>query len=187
MAEGKLIIELYEYVENEQEYPPFEYIPCKLSDCFKRNSKTTLKDIVTSGFDAYPKRAQNTEKRQEILRKLEDAGIGRIDVMYHPASNGQDSFIELTNLVQVTLTDADIRHTKKNKNSIILRDHYRLTEGNDKTQLRDAQRLTLIYSSHPEGDSGIAVSANVSADDDSAIEASDIVRNIYLNITYMQE
>lgn len=185
MAEGKLIIELYEYVENVQDNPPFEYIPCKLSDCFKRNSKTTLKEIVTSGFDAFPKRTQNTEKRQETLRKLEDAGIGRIAVVYHPASNGQDPFIELTNLVQVTLTDADIRFVKKNKNDIILRQRYRLTEGNETTQLRDSQRLTLIYSSHPEGN--VSASAPYTADDDSAMENSNVARNICLNITYLQE
>ena len=180
MAEGKLIIEVYEYVDGDTTVPRFEYIPCNLSDCFRRNQKTTLEEIVRSGFDSLPKRSQNLEKKKDILRMLEEASIDHIDVVYRPANNGFDSFIEFTNIVQETFTGANALRAKSKSNDIILRGRYRLAEGHETTRLKDAQRLTLFYSSQDEN----APYSNYEADDADEME---VAKAICLNITYLQE
>ena len=172
--EGMLIIEVYEYVDNDSSVPAFEYIPCELSKCL-RGKNTTLKEIIQRGFDALPRKAQDSERRQEVLKKLDDAGIGKIDVVFHPEKGGKEPCIQLTNVEPVSLTYADARRVKQSKDSIILKGRYRLSTGNEVTILKDAQRLTLIYSSKPEGA------------DLGEFEEEENQREICLNITYMQE
>ncbi len=176
--EGKLIIEIYEYSSDSSSMPVFEYIPCDLSKCLKGKS-AALKDIIRRGFDDVPRKTQDTDKRQEVFQKLEDANIGRINVVYHPARGDNDACVELTNVVPVTMAYADIRRAKGDKDEIILRGRYKLSEGNEITTLRDAQRLTLSYSTY--GDAG--------ADAGNAFEpdADEAQKEICLNITYLQE
>ena len=170
---GTLVVEVYEYSDSASDIPSFEYIPCDLTKCLK-GKNATLKDIIQRGFDALPKKAQDTEKRQEVLQRLEDAGVGKIDVAYHPARSGMEPYVELTNVVPVNLTYADARRNKQSKESIILKGRYKLSEGNEITTLKDAQRLTLIYSNVDENDG-----QSVSEEDDKRQE-------ICLNITYLQ-
>ena len=112
MADGKLIIEVYEYSEGSSSIPSFEFIPCKLSTCLNWNKHATLKEIIQKGFDAQPKKLQNTEKRADVLRMLDEANIGRINVAYKPPRPGVDSCIELTNIIQVSMADADATRGK---------------------------------------------------------------------------
>lgn len=178
MADGKLIIEVYEYSEGSSSIPSFEFIPCKLSTCLNWNKHATLKEIIQKGFDAQPKKLQNTEKRADVLRMLDEANIGRINVAYKPPRPGVDSCIELTNIIQVSMADADAtRGKKKNKNDIILYGRYRLTDGNETTILRDAQRITLIFSSHADH-------PGEEMEEDQEFE---LQKEICLNITYLYE
>ncbi len=172
--EGKLIIEVYEYSEDASQAPEFEFIPCELDKCLKGKS-TTLKEIIQRGFDDLPKKTQDSDKRMEVLQKLDDADIGRIDVVYHPAKGNSDACVELTNLAPVTMSFADARRIKNNKNDIILKGRYRLSAGNEVTTLRDAQRLTLIYSNLEEND------------EPEENEEGEAQKEICLNITYLQE
>ena len=172
--EGKLVIEVYEYSEEADQMPVFEYIPCDLSKCI-RGKSASLKEIIERGFDDLPKKAQDSEKRQEVLRKVEEAGIGKIDVAFHPAKGNADDCVELTNVVPVSFTYADARQQKKSRDEIILKGRYRLSTGNEVTTLRDAQRLTLTYSSAAEAEEA-----------DGADEEAE-EKEISLNITYLQE
>ena len=175
--EGKLIIEVYEYAEDSEAIPEFEYIRCDLSKCMK-GRRSTLKEIIERGFDDVPRRTQDKEKKQEILQKIEEADIGRISVVCTPGGADSDACVELTNVVPVNLMYADARRAKGNKDEIILKGRYRLSEGNEVTRLRDAQRLTLIYSSYEDGDPG-----NGGPEDGEREEQKEIC----LNITYLQE
>lgn len=180
MTEGKLIIEVYEYTADSPVTPAFEFIPCPLADCFSRGNKATLKEIIQKGFDTLARKDQNTEKRKEVLQKLEEANIGRISVLYNKATPTSEAYIELTNVVQDTLADADVRRARKHKDDIILYGRYRLTDGVETTKLRDAQRLTLIYSTYAE------VSDMDMSDDPEMIEEREAPKEICLNITYLQ-
>ncbi len=172
--EGKLVIEIYEYAEDTVRMPVFEYIPCELSKCLKGKS-ATLKEIIQRGFDDLPRKTQDLEKRMEVLQKIDAANIGRIDVAYHPARGTNDACVELTNVVPVSFSYADARRVKINRDDIVLKGKYRLSAGNEVTTLRDAQRLTLIYSSVPE-----------EGEQDEQDEP-EMQREICLNITYLQE
>lgn len=174
--EGKLVIEIYEYDEDSSSVPVFEFIPCELAKCMKGKT-TTLKDLIKRGFDGLPKRAQDTEKRNEVMQLIEDANIGRINVAFNPARDGMDACVEMINVVPVTLTYADARRVKENDDEIILRGRYKLSEGNEITRLHDAQRLTLTYSGSSEND------AYGSGDGDGGA----VSKEICLNITYLQE
>ena len=177
MADGRLIIEIYEYADDASDTPSFEFIPCELSACLKRTNRATLKEIIQKGFDTLPKKDQDTEKRLTILRKLEEADIGKISVVFNPASARADASIELTNVRPVTLDYVDGRRNKKDDNTIILNGRYRLSEGNETTVLKDAQRLTLIYSSQSDDDTeGV----------EAADPADDVMKEICLNITYLE-
>ena len=168
--DGKLIIEVYEYAQDAS-MPVFEYIPCELSKCLKGKS-TKLKDIIQRGFSDLPKKAQDSGKRQEILQKVEDASIGNIDVVFHPAKGNEDARVELTNLIPVTMTYADARRIKEEEGDIILQGRYRLSTGNEVTSLKDGQRLTLMYSNDQQLDE---------------MEDEEGQKEIRLNITYLQE
>lgn len=172
--EGKLIIEVYEYADDSA-MPVFEYIPCELSKCMKGKS-ATLEEIIQRGFDNLPRKSVDSDKRQEILQKIADADIGRIEVMFNPAKGTNEPSVKLTNVVQVTITDADARRRQKNaENNIILKERYRLSAGNEVTTLKDAQRLTLTYSNFTENS------------DPYDTENSESPVEICLNITYLQE
>ncbi len=173
--EGKLVIEVYEYSEASERMPVFEYIPCELAQCLRGKNSATLKEIIEQGFDSLPRRAQDSDKRQEILSKVEEADIGKINVAFHPARGTVDACVELTNVVPVTFTYADVRMARKNRDDIILKGKYRLSAGNEFTTLKDAQRLTLIYSSAAKND-------EAEETDEEAEE-----KEICLNITYLQE
>lgn len=172
--DGKLVIEVYEYSEESDQMPTFEYIPCELSKCIKGKS-ATLREIIQHGFDDLPKRAQDSEKRQEIIRKVEEADIGKINVAYHPAKGNTDACVELTNVVPVSFTYADARQSKRTREDIILKGKYRLSAGNEITTLKDAQRLTLIYSNTAE------------AEDPDEEDGETEEKEICLNITYLQD
>ena len=172
--EGKLIIEVYEYSEDASLMPAFEYIPCDLSKCLKGKS-TTLKEIIQRGFDDLPRKTQDSDKRMEVLQKIEDADIGRINVVYHPAKGLIDACVELTNVTPVTMSFADARRLKTNKDDIILKGKYRLSSGNEVTTLRDAQRLTLLYSNFMENS------------EPTDTEEGESQKEICLNITFLQE
>lgn len=174
-AVSKLIIEIYEYTDDSSSVPAFEYIPCDLS-AFLKKKNTTLKEIIERGFNDLPKGAQNSEKRAEVFRLLEDANLGRISVAVHPPKKDTDACVELTNLVPADLTNADARRREKhNKDSIILKGRYRLSEGNETTTLKDAQRLTLYYTNTPESGGQYEQ------------DEAETAREITLNITYFQE
>lgn len=167
--EGKLIIEIYEYEEDSMTVPTFRFIPCELSKCL-RGKNATLKEIVQRGFDELPKKAQDQSMRQEMMRRLSDAGIGIINVEFQEGKGG-DPCVRLTNVVRTNMTDSDARALKPNKDSIILKERYQLSTGNEVTTLKDAQRLTLIYrDGYDKDDLG-----------ENALE-----REICLNITYLQ-
>ncbi len=172
MAEGKLIVEVYEYQEDVEALPKYEYIPCELDKCFKRD-KATLKEIIQQGLASRP------DKLKETLRKIEEAGIDKIDVLYNKPTRNAEASIELTNVVQVSMADADASRKKnKRKNDIILYGKYRLSEGIRTTKLKDAQRLSLIYSNwEDKGDDA----------EDQAEEHVDGQKEICLNITFLQE
>ena len=178
MADGKLIIEVYEYLEDSPDVPPFEYIPCNLDSCLKKNKQCKLRELIEKGFDEMPKKNVDFAKRQEFLTKLDEADIGKISVEFHPASGDQDPYVELTNVVQVTMSYADARRVQTtNKEEIILYGRYKMTEGNDTTKLKDSQRLTLIYSSG---------AGEESADEESYdAEEPEVQKEICLNITYI--
>lgn len=172
--DGTLIIEVYEYMGDFSAYPDFEYYPCDLSRCLKGKS-ATLKEIIQRGFGELPRRTQDTEKRQEVLRKLEAAQIGKIDVAYHPPKAGREPYVELTNVIPVNLTYADALRGKQSKDSIILKGKYKLSTGNEVTTLKDAQRLTLSYYDTIESNGG-------DSSDEEAVQ-----REICLNITYLRD
>jgi len=179
VAGGKLIIEIYEYNENEQNVPPFEYIPCDLESCLKKNRKATLREIIQSGFDNLPKKNQNISKRQEVLAMLDEADIGKINVVFNPGKGDEDPSIELTNVMQVTMAYADARRGKTGgKDEIILYGRYRMSDENETTILKDAQRLTLIYSSEADGRNGAGA--------EYPAEEREAQKEICLNITYIQ-
>ena len=179
MADGKLIIELYEYREDSPEVPPFEYIPCDLERCLKKNRKATLREIIRSGFDDLSKKAQDTSKLQEILARLDEADIAKISVVYNPGKGDEDPFVQLTNVVQVTMSYADARHGKAGgKDDIILYGRYRMADETETTVLKDSQRLTLIYSS--AGGPGMEV------EDPDIAEDREAPKEICLNITFIQ-
>ena len=177
--EGKLIIEIYEYSEDSSEVPTFEYIPCDLANGL-RGKSVTLKDLILRGFEDMPRKEVNVDKRDDILRKLDDANIGRIEVAYRPEKNGNDACIELTNVVPVTLTFNDARYTRSKKDEIILKGRYKLSEGNEITTLRDAQRLTLVYSNVEDEN------WKNRDDDEDGFDESEKRKSIYLNITYLE-
>lgn len=179
MADGKLIIEVYEYVEDSPDVPPFEFIPCDLETCLKKNRQCKLRELIEKGFDEMPKKNVDFAKRQEFLAKLDEADIGKINVEFHPASGDQDPYVELTNVVQVTMAYADARRVQTtSKEEIILYGRYKMTDGNDTTKLKDSQRLTLIYSS------GAGQEAEEGESWDS--EEIETQKEICLNITYIQ-
>ena len=179
MAGGKLIIEVYEYRENAPDVPPFEYIPCDLDSCLKKNRKATLREIIQSGFDDLSRKNQNISKRQEMLALLDEADIGKITVMYNPGKGDEDPSIQLTNVVQVTMAYADARRGKTGgKDEIILYGRYRMADENETTILRDSQRLTLIYSS--------AADRSGDAYPDYPAEEREAPKEICLNVTYIQ-
>ena len=180
--EGMLIIEIYEYSKNSS-LPVFEYIPCDLSKCMKGRS-ATLKDIINRGFDDVPRKAQNTDKRNDVLQKLEEANIGRINVVYHNVvyhkeKGASDACVELTNVIPITMSYADARRMQSDKNIIILKGQYKLSEGNEITILRDAQRLTLSYSNYVDDTGDI--------DNAYGIDADEMQKEICLNITFLQD
>lgn len=177
MIDGKLIIEIYEYRDDDLNVPPFEFYPCDLDVCLKKR-KATLREIIEKCFDNVPKKSQDLAKRQEILAQLEAAGIGKINVEYHPASGNEDPYIQMTNVMKISMADADARRVKTNKGDIILYGQYRMSEGNDTTKLRDSQRLTLIYSS--------AANEIVSDEMPDDPEERDVQKEICLNITFIQ-
>ena len=179
MAYGKLIVEVYEYKEDSPDVPPFAYIPCNLDTGLKKNRQCKLRELIEKGFDEMPKKNQDFSRRQEFLAMLDEADIGKINVEFHPASGDQDPFVELTNVVQVTLAYADARRMKSNnKEEIILYGRYRMTDGNDTTKLKDSQRLTLIYATGADRAPG-----NPNPYD---AEESEAEKEICLNITYIQ-
>ena len=181
MSDGRLIIEVYEYREDSPDVPRFEYIPCDLESCLKKNRQCRLRELIEKGFDEMPKKSVDFSKKQEILSRLDEADIGKINVQYHPAAGDQDAYVELTNVVQVSMSDADARRGKESgKEEIILYGRYRMTDGNDTTRLKDSQRLTLIYASdavrEPEDDGEYPGG-----------EENGVQKEICLNITYIQE
>lgn len=172
MAEGKLIVEVYEYAEDVESFPKYEYIPCELDKCFKRD-KATLKEIIQQGLASRP------DKLKETLRKIEEAGIDKINVLYNKPSRNAEASVELTNVVQVSMADADASRKKsKRKDDIILYGKYRLSDGIRTTKLKDAQRLSLIYSSAEERGEDA---------EEQAEECIDSQKEICLNITFLQE
>ena len=62
MALGKLIIEIYKYSADGDSIPKFEFIPCVLERCLKRNGTTKLEEVIRKGFSDLPRKAQNDEK-----------------------------------------------------------------------------------------------------------------------------
>ena len=178
MADGRLIVEIYEYPENSPEIPTFAFYPCNLQSCIKRSNKSTLKEIIENGFDDLNKKERNIEKKQEALEKLEEASFGKIVITYHPRSNNSDPYIELNNVIPVSLAYADARRAQQNNNDIILIGRYKLTEGNETTVLKDAQRLTLIYSNFEDLSSG--------NEDEKDCESEDR-KEICLNLTFLEE
>ena len=179
MSLGKMVVEIYEYITGSSDTPHFEYIPCDLDNCFKRGKSVTLKSIIETGFDDLPKKFQNTEKRQEIMEKMEEADIGRITVECHAARGKSDSYIELTNITQVSMADADIRRVHSSKNKIILYGRYRFTDRNETMKLRDSQRLTLIYSN--------AQDEVWNPFEQEERDTGEVQKEIRLNITYLQD
>lgn len=179
MAEGKLIIEVYEYSEESTTVPSFGYIPCALSECMGSRNRATLKEIIQKGFGTLSRKAQTAEKYAEVMQKLEDANIGKIEVVYNKAAAGNEPYVALTNVVQMTFGSSDITRATNTKDNIILHGRYRTTEGTDTTKLKDAQRLTLIYSNSAEQSW-----SNGFAENDEETEAQ---KEICLNITYLQE
>lgn len=173
MAEGKLIVEVYEYTEDVEALPKFEYIPCELDKCL-RNDRATLKSIIQQGLSKQP------DKLRETVRKVEEAGIDRIEVVYHRPTRQTEPYIELTNVVQLSMADADAsRRRGRRQNDIILYGKYRLSEGIDSTRLRDAQRLSLIYTSADEH--------SAFAEEPEEFGIATAHKEICLNITYLQE
>ncbi len=178
MLIGKVIVEIYEYSKETSKIPHFEYIPCDLSKCIKKGKNVTLRDIIETGFNDLPKRYQNPEKRQEIMEKMEEADIGRITVAYHAPHGNNDPYIELTNITQITMTSADARRIQRNKNEIILYGCYRLSDGNETMELKDSQRLTLIYSNDK--------SSAWDPFEQEEKNTEEPLKEIQLNITYLQ-
>ena len=179
MAGGKLIIEVYEYVENAPDVPPFEYIPCDMESCLKKNRKATLREIIQNGFDDLSKKNRNISKKQEVLAMLDEADIGKINVVFNPGKGDEDPYIQLTNVMQVTMAYADARRGKAGgKDEIILYGRYRMSDENETTILKDSQRLTLIYSSAADG--------SHDADAEYSAEEREVPKEICLNITYIQ-
>lgn len=174
---GTIVLELYEF-EEDAPVPAFEYIPCDLSKCIK-GKEITLQDLITRGFDDMPRKEKDGSKYDEILQKLEAAGISRITVAVHAEKGDAEPYVELTNVVPVSFSDADARRVKERNNEIILKGRYKLSDGHSTTVLKDAQRLTLIYSNSGEDP----------AEDSSGYAgyAEETQREITLNITYFQD
>lgn len=171
---GVLVAEVYEYSDHSSAGPQFEYILCELDKCMKGKT-SSLKEIVQRGFDCLPSKDQDNVKRQEVLKKLEDADIGKIQVEYCSGKDGVNSYINLTNVVPVDIGFSDMRQNRRDKDNIILKEKYRLSAGNEVTTLKDAQRLTLIYTDTPEDRDEMSVDETVGQ------------REICLNITYLQQ
>lgn len=179
MPIGKIIVEIYERTKDATKAPSFEFIPCDLNNCLKKGKIITLKDIIEAGFEALPKKFQNSEKRQEIMEKMEEADIGRIAVAYHAPHGNSDPFIELTNITQISIESADARRIHRNNNEIILYGCYRLSNGNEKMKLKDSQRMTLVYSN----DSNSAWDPFGQG----VNNGNEAQKEIQLNITYLQD
>ena len=177
MAEGRLIVEIYEYRKDSPAVPPFAYYPCGLKNCMGRNNRATLREIIESGFNDVDRREQNTEKKREALEKLEETAFGKISVEYRPASAGTDPCVVLSNVMPVSIAYADARRAQGRSCGIILVGRYKLTEGNETTVLRDAQRLTLIYSNY--GDDETPDGFEDGGDD--AVQ-----KEICLNLTFLE-
>lgn len=178
MKEGQLVIELYEYLQDSESIPPFEYISCPLEKCFSGKNNVSLKEIIQKSFDNFSPQNKNKEKEREFLEKAEEAGLGKINVSYESAKKDNEPYLELTNVIPVGMSMDDARLNHKKRNEIILRGKYRLTDGNSTMKLRDAQRLTLIYSSH-NNDRPTMYDNDMDVEDTPAKE-------ICLNITYLQ-
>ena len=180
MADGKLIIEVYEYREDSADIPPFEYIPCDLDKCMKKSRKATLREIIRNGFDDLSKKNQDVTKLKEILARLDEADIAKISVVYNPGKGDEDPYVQLTNVVQVTMAYADARKSKAGgKDDIILYGRYRMADETEATVLKDSQRLTLIYSS--------AGGRDQEYEEQNSADEHDVPKEICLNITYIQE
>lgn len=178
MKEGQLIIELYEYIHNSESIPPFEYISCPLEKCFSGKKSVSLKEIIQKSFDNIAPQKKNKEKEREFLEKAEEAGLGKITVLFAKSKKDAEPYLELTNVIPMGITLDDARQNHKKRNEIILYGRYRLTDGHNTMFLRDAQRLTLIYSSHI-GDKSTMYAPEADDEDMPAKE-------ICLNITYLQ-
>ena len=177
MPRGKLIAEIYETQENSTHVPHFEYILCDLSDCFKRGDSATLKDIIESGFDSIARKEVDEEARRDVLEKLEDAHLDMINVIYSYGANGNEPSIKLSNVIPISMGYADARRAKRKMDSIILFGRYKFSNENTSTVLKDAQRLSLIYSTYEEA--SVYDTAN-SYDDEEKKEIS-------LNLTFFEE
>jgi hypothetical protein len=177
MALGRLIIEIYKYSSDGDMIPKFEFIPCVLERCLKRNGTTKLEEVIRKGFSDLPRKAQNDEKLKEIMRKLQDAGFGRINVLYNEPVEGADASVELTNITPVSLANADARLKQKEENSIILKGRYSFSDSSTSTKLLDAHRLTIICSNDQSDEYYLGMGNSADTDDDS---------EICLNITYLE-
>ena len=177
MAAGRLIVEVYKYSDENGTMPRFEFVPCSLNSCLKRNGTAQLEDVIRKGFSDLPRRLQNESKQKDILQKMQDAGFGRINVVYKEADEMDDACVELTNITPVSMAYADARVKHLNENSIILKGRYSFSDSSTSTKLMDGQRLTIICSGSAEDSAyfGLGNSEN-SRDDD----------EICLNITYLE-
>ncbi len=174
MAEGRLIIEVYEYSSENETMPRFEFIPCLLENCIGRSNNTALDEIVQRGFSNLPRRYQNTDKQKEILKKLGDAGFNKIGVSFHPADDMDDAYVELTNVSPVSMSYADARRSEDNS-GIILSGRYSLSDNGTSMRLKDAQRLTIICSTRPKDDYYMGMAA----------QSDEPEKEICLNVTYL--
>lgn len=177
MPRGKLIAEIYERQENNTLVPRFEYILCDLSYCFRRGDTATLKDIIESGFDSVARKEVDEEARRDVLEKLEEAQLDMINVLYSYGVNGSEPCIKLSNVIPISMGYADARRVKRKMDSIILFGRYKFSNENTSTVLKDAQRLSLIYSTYEEA-----------SDYDNANNYDDEAKKeISLNITFFEE
>lgn len=177
MANGRLIIEVYRYTEQNDAMPRFEFVPCSLNSCLKRNSVAKLEDVIRKGFADLPRRLQNESKQKDILQKLQDAGFGRINVLYNESDETDEPYVELTNITPVSMAYADARVKHMDENSIILKGRYSFSDSGTSTKLMDGHRLTIICSGRSEDDYYLGFGNSEQSDDDD---------EICLNITYLE-
>ena len=178
MASGKLIIEVYEYSAQNPDAPRFEFVPCMLDSCIGKKNSATLDNIIRKGFSDLPKKAQNEEKQKELLQKLDDAGFSKINVVFGEERDLHDTYVELSNVLPVSMAYADARRSRDDGGSIILSGRYSFSDSGTNTKLKDAQRLTIIFSGANSTD---YYSGGLGAADD----AED--REVCLNITYLAQ